>query len=638
MRRSNYQCVNLSKLFFHSFAFCQLITISFLFLACGGKSSEPKMEKESLTPMKDGKAPQTFEELWAGYDPRVEPLDVEVVKEWEEDGVILRVVRYNIGFFKGKKSIMAGVYGFPKGGAHLPGLVQIHGGGQFADYRAPLTNAKRGYATISLAWAGRIAVPDYKGKTTEWGALDAYHAAPYGNKNNHNWTDIFPAAWTLDTVESPRNSNWFLCALAARRALTFLAQQPEVDSSKLGVYGHSMGGQLTIFTAAADRRVKAAAPSCGGISFRYSDSTLIGKTISDNANLSHITCPIIFLIPSNDFNGQINDLEKALDEIKSKDWRVTCSPHHNHQDTPEYFVCGLLWFDQYLKGIFSFPQTPTSEIVLNRSSKVPTFITKIDTSKPMLYVDIYYTQQGKAEGEPYNYWNAINRFWHHVKPTQSGDNWIAELPLLTTDKPLWAYANVVYSLNEPVVGAEYYYSIYTANKFNLSSKLCVVTPEQLKAAKIKATDIPSFIIETFTGDWQKEWFTYDLGNSWARRTHKLYDDKWKAPLSAKLAIDIRSNLPNRFVVGIDTFDADIELKGGDQWQTIKLSPSDFQSVHGNVLSGWNNIKELRITDKENLSVGEGDKQKIRSFGAPWKGSIPEFSNMRWISTITKKGK
>ena len=36
---------------------------------------------------------------------------------------------------------MAGIYGYPKGGKNLPGLLQIHGGGQYADYKAPLTTA-----------------------------------------------------------------------------------------------------------------------------------------------------------------------------------------------------------------------------------------------------------------------------------------------------------------------------------------------------------------------------------------------------------------------------------------------------------------------------------------------------------------
>ena len=33
-----------------------------------------------------------------------------------------------IGVFKGKKAMMAAVYGYPAGGSELPGLLQIHGG------------------------------------------------------------------------------------------------------------------------------------------------------------------------------------------------------------------------------------------------------------------------------------------------------------------------------------------------------------------------------------------------------------------------------------------------------------------------------------------------------------------------------
>jgi cephalosporin-C deacetylase-like acetyl esterase len=281
-------------------------------------------EPETLPPLKDGRAPQTFEELWAGFDPRRESLDVETLKTWEEDGVTLRVIRYRIGIFKGQKAMMVAVYGFPQSPSKLPGLVQIHGGGQYADYRAVLTNAKRGYATISIAWAGRIAAPVYTvnpegvalfwaGKTsdpayrltTDWGALDAYHAPCRNEKNN--FQAVAPAPWTLDTVESPRNNPWFLCTLGARRALTFLETQPEVDPERLGVYGHSMGGKLTVLTTAADSRVKAAAPSCGGVSDRTHASPLYRATLTDDQSLKRITCPIVFLSPANDFHGRIDD-------------------------------------------------------------------------------------------------------------------------------------------------------------------------------------------------------------------------------------------------------------------------------------------------------------------------------------------
>jgi hypothetical protein len=56
-----------------------------------------------------------------------------VLKECEEDGVVMKVLRYRIGMFKGQKAMTAAVYGFPKGGESLPALVQIHGGAQFTD-------------------------------------------------------------------------------------------------------------------------------------------------------------------------------------------------------------------------------------------------------------------------------------------------------------------------------------------------------------------------------------------------------------------------------------------------------------------------------------------------------------------------
>ncbi len=200
--------------------------ICFIVIFSGLISQQLNAQSETLSPLKDNIAPQTYEELWADFDPRAEPLDVEILKEWEEDNVVLQVLRYRIGIFKGQKAMMAAVYGYPKGGSKLPGLVQIHGGGQYADYRAVLTNAKRGYTTISISWAGRINAPGYvvnpqivklfwDGKTsdpdykltTDWGLLDGYHA-PCRNPKNSFGT-VAPAPWTLDTVESPRNNPWF---------------------------------------------------------------------------------------------------------------------------------------------------------------------------------------------------------------------------------------------------------------------------------------------------------------------------------------------------------------------------------------------------------------------------------------------
>jgi dienelactone hydrolase len=49
----------------------------------------------------------------------------------------------------------------------------------------------------------------------------------------------------------------------ARRALDYLETRPEVDASRLGMIGHSLGGQETLFTTAIDTRIRAAVSSCG---------------------------------------------------------------------------------------------------------------------------------------------------------------------------------------------------------------------------------------------------------------------------------------------------------------------------------------------------------------------------------------
>ena len=99
--------------------------------------------------------PQNVAELWAGYDPRKEPLRTEVVREWEEDGVEVRCVRYFIGSFKGKVAWMAAFYATPKGEKNLPGVLHMHGGGQRANLHFVKYHARRGYAALSVNWGGR---------------------------------------------------------------------------------------------------------------------------------------------------------------------------------------------------------------------------------------------------------------------------------------------------------------------------------------------------------------------------------------------------------------------------------------------------------------------------------------------------
>jgi acetyl esterase/lipase len=580
-----------------------------------------KARRDSLPPLAHGKAPTSIAELWRGYDPRKEKLDIELIKEWEQEGVVCRVLRYRIGVFKGKRAMMLAVYGFPKGGAHLPGLVQVHGGGQSANLEAVIANAQRGYACISLNWAGNpLGVPGYSGPNTDWGVVDATQ-----NGHNDHFKSIEPDAKTIDAVQSGRNSNWFLLIIAARRALTFLERQPEVDGSKLGIYGHSMGANITLETAASDSRVKAAAPSCGGGADGLSDN-LHGTPFSRSAYAPRVSCPMMFLNPANDFHAAIEDVEHVVSLLGTKEVRYTRMPHMNHQDRPEHMVCGPLWFDEHLKGTFRFPATPSSSLTFTGENGGLLFSVTPDPAYPVQAVDVYYALEG-LDARPFHH-----RFWRHATAQRQGSTWSARLPVLDTASPLFAYANVLYALDKPVTGADYYYRTYTANAFSLASNLHTMTPAEFKEAGMKTTIKPSLLIESFADGWEDGWFTYDLAEVWPSMpltSNKLVDPEFKAPAGAKLACDILAEQPNKLVLRYDSYVAEVQLPGDGKWQTIALKPRDFRNADGKAMEGWNPCGEFSLEYKDRLTSRNNGVEKVTRFGGNWQGSAPRFRNLRW---------
>ena len=629
----------------------QILILKFLFSIIFYFFNLCFVRSESL-PLYNHETPfNSVDTMWQGYNPRLENLETEILKEWEQDDVILRVIRYRIGEFKGKRAMMAGVYGFPKGAQTVPGLLQVHGGGQYADHRAVFSNAKRGYATLSIAWAGRISAPGYSvapnevklfwaGKsddpkyklTTDWGALDAYHAPSRNGKDA--FSSIPVAEWTIDPVLSPRNNSWFLVTLAGRRGLTFLERQPEVDGEKLGVYGHSMGGKLTVMIAGADERVKAAVPSCGGISDRYSVNELHSATVSDPPSLRRVSCPIFFLSPANDFHGRINDLEKAVGEIQTKDWRVSCSPHHNHQDTPPYEVATQIWFDQHLKATFKAPKTPQAEIIL-KQGMLPQFSVRPDPNRKVRSVEIYFTQQGILQepgGTKDDSRNTKHRFWKFIEPQKDSNSvvWLADLPIFSVERPVWAYANVLYDLEDTIVGAGYYYGTYETKTLNLSSLLQVISPDKLSNSGTSLPKARDFMIEGFNASWRKDWFAYN-SNKWGVRTNKLYEPRYSAPgPTSRLSLEVSTEMTNKMVLWLDGYGVEFKVLGSGTWQRFSFPLSALKNGEGKSLPSWSGVRELRLDDVEKLELPRGSKGSAVKIGSPWVGEPPEFRNLRWI--------
>ncbi|MFI3290493.1 MAG: dienelactone hydrolase family protein [Opitutales bacterium] len=606
--------------------------------------------KTTFVEVTDANSPKNMPELWQTVDVNAEPTMAEVLYETEKDGVVVKVVRINVGTVNGKNLKVAGVYGYPKGAKNLPALLQIHGGGQYAHIEAVVANAKNGYTTFSMAWAGRLncdkysvkpdnLIPFWAGKTedkkymisTDWQDLEGYHAPYRWGKPAFSAT---PTEHTLDKVSSPRNSAWFLWITAGKRAITFLSEQKEVDASKIGVYGHSMGGHLTTLVSGSDSRVKAAVPSCGGVNSSYEKEKdlILKNTVEDESYLKNMSCPILFLSPANDFYGRIHHTNKATKLIQSKDWRIVSVPHMNHQATPNAEIATMLFFDEHLKNTFKFPQTPLLKLEHTKSGSKLSI--KADNSREIQSVDVYYSTAGSGDRD---YETA--RFWKFIETKKVNDSvYECQVPIYSVEKPLWVYANVHYKLDKKVNFAGLYYRVSNEDKFFVSSEMLMLEASQLAKINPKISDTKSnVILDGADENWKKDFYTYK-DNSWGLMTNKLTDDAFKAPKNAKLHIEVQAKEAMSFVIVLsDDYYAEVPLKATNKVESFDLEPKDFKNFSGEALASFENLGVMQILPfydaKAQVERGvKGAKGASKVIGNKANASLdkaPDFKLVKW---------
>ena len=622
-----------------------LMRILLLIVAC---ALPMRLVADTLPALDAGKVPATIAELWVGFDPRKEPLDTEVLKQWEQDGVVCRIIRYRVGVFKGEPATVAAFYGFPKGGTKLPAIVDLHGGGQSASLGSVVTWAKRGYAVISLNWGGnamRLGQEVWDGPQTDWGRLDATHP-PQRNKANHFAGALTPDDYTLDPFESPRNSNWFLVLMAARRGITFLEQQPEVDATRIGVRGHSMGGKLTTNLAGIDKRVKAAVPSCGGSGdLVENEATVPGGSrtkrtamelgcVSDNAYLPLLTCPVLWLSPTNDFHAHIDNMAWNWRNLPDDRLRFSISPHFNHRHDEAHAVTEWLWFDEHLKGAaFTMPRSPQIALGLEAAGGVPQVTVTPDESLPVRRVDVFYAV------DPH----ALTRFWRDARAVKTDGQWRAACPVPSLDQPIFAFANVVYDAPADYRTGPQSPNPDLAGTFVISSRMVSAGPEALRAAGVKATDQPERLIDDGSRGWH-DWYLLNWGHPplWTAHTRKLKDPTWRGPDGATLTFEVRCESDNQVVVTVNTnawgamvpgkpavdYAVVKPLTGSPDWQTVSVRLGELVATDPKVsepLTSWRTVTELSISPSGTV-VRDGQAAKVDA--KAWVGPRA-IRNLRW---------
>ncbi|MBT6958787.1 MAG: hypothetical protein HN996_10225, partial [Opitutae bacterium] len=502
-------------------------------------------------------------------------------------------------------------------------------------------DAANGYATLSLNWGGRELEDQKTGEPgTDWGAIDPTQ------KHVSHYFRLTPDDKTAESIYSPRNNNWFILTLATRRGLTFLEQQPIVDRDKLGVYGHSMGGTITGQVAGLDNRIKAAVPSCGGAGISQAENIarpgassdrrvgdrLYSSTIDTTASLKNLKYPILGQTPQNDFNCIYDDLNYNWKVIPDPSLvHFSISPHLNHRHIAKSAFTRYRFFDVFLKGKGTFPKRPELSVNLKTANGIPIASVSPHDVGQVQNVQIFYSINP----------HSLTRFWRRAATAKHRNNWIAHLPILSTDMPLFVMANVEYPQPQQLIGSRHMGN--SPENFLISSWETIIDPTALKKAGVKAIDRPDRIIQRSFDDWG-DWYQVSWGNHQhaVAGTRKLTDPKWRGPDGATLSIDVKDPQGGYFLMAFDVnnWGAYPDLtKGGyycvkalaktEDWQTVTIKLSDLKPRGSGISDrpkSWQGITELQIV--AGLHRIPGEEKTILS-GGTWPGKR-ELRNLQWI--------
>lgn len=211
----------------------------------------------------------------------------------------------------------------------VPGIVLVHGGGgtAFADwvnYWAGL-----GYAAISIDTEGRV--PETPGATSS-SVQSTTSPRPHGPSRNGSFLDS----------EYPIEEQWMYHAIAdVVSSVTFLAQFPQVDATKIGCLGISWGSVIVSGAAKYDDRLAFVVPVYGSIGLSGTASRegiaidrqpRAVRLWDDVQPLKNCRTPFLFVSGQADHAFSLEVLANCAAPLQYKQFLIIQDMTHNHKE------------------------------------------------------------------------------------------------------------------------------------------------------------------------------------------------------------------------------------------------------------------------------------------------------------------
>lgn len=364
--------------------------------------------------------------LWENYDPTAEPLEVNVFKTVEQDGLITKHL-----FFTGRsmdstrKTRVYAVVCYKNTNPVKQAALLV------GDYKSEINFAdleqlaRSGFVAMAIDFAGR-------------GGGDLHTVYPEGL----NYCNVETAPDLFAVGETAKETKIYEYALNCRRAITYLKTQEKIKGVSLVTMGR--GAFVGIMTMGVDSRIEYGAVLFGTLSCAYpedDENELISMTDAERLNrhleydirrqswimgIAPQTYAMQIKIPVyviNTANSNYMDIEKVnkSNSRMNRDCRFLTLPNAVDYITDKYFDGLVRW----LKGA----QAPMQQALTSATDSNGDYVVRMQTSSSINKTSLWYCSNAQRRA----------KYWHSAKLTREGEYYVAKLDLFEKENDIIAF-------------------------------------------------------------------------------------------------------------------------------------------------------------------------------------------------------
>ena len=537
------------------------------------------MEQEILTPAA----------LWRDFDPTTGPLEVNIVKEEERNGIVYKQVYFTGRTEGGAKSRVFAETAHKAGEENLPGVVLIGPQEKGIDEFRLEFWALCGYAAISIDNCGQSDRPMFTQYPPQW----AYA----------NFTQAGRHLTHVDTTA--RETCWYEWAINVRRGITFFEREPYVDGNRIGAHGTLNGAITLCHVLAFDSRLKTAIVGYHSCYVdRSAEKTKEDATpeeiqrvmqaederdrwylgVAPQSYPMYFRVPVLLECATNSVLTDVDNVAKVLVPLSEEQRRQTYLSLEARAVRPEAKTAlpnVKRWMDMTLKSPETLPEKPSFTMEVQEGKLLANI-----SARGASDVRFYYARATEETS---------CRNWVQAPLKVSEEKMTATLRVVNASHPVYAFCSITVNdftfstlVNSVVPGklGEVETAIPTKLLYQSSEGLkefAIVNPAE--SEKTLAKNSPLTVKEAALG--VKGIYGKTIG------TFQLFDELYNTSGAVMLA-DVCSQEAQELTVWVQTergtpeqtlFAAHVSLVGGNLWQKITLTQNDFKS-NGKTLSTW----------------------------------------------------